>query len=181
MSFWNQSKDDAFPSPPQLPELSKDVCLNPKGLRAFLKLSRASTDDVIKQRINSLLNDKKHSKADICDSFASSILYKSWNDRLSAIEYCDQQSVTLEKSIESNQEQELQEKYVDPRIDPYAAGEFKELKESKYRQLRVLQNWVQNEKTIENIVQERSIEILSDNCGVAGWNEKFKQWSASQK
>lgn len=181
MSFWNQNKEDEFPESPEVPQLSKETCLNPKGLRAFLKLSRANTDDVIKQRLNSLLNDKQHAKTDICQSFADSILYKGWNDRLAAIEFCDREAVTLKTAIESNQESELQEKYVDPRIDPYAASEFKELKESKYRQLSELQNWVKNEKLIEDIVQSRSIGILTDNCGMSNWNEKFKQWSASQK
>lgn len=179
MSFWNQSKEDAFPDSPQVPELSKEVCLNPKGLRAFLKLSRANTDDVIKQRINSLLNDKKHPREEICTQFSESILYKSWKERLSVIEFCDKESVSLEKSIESNQEPELQEKYVDPRIDPYAAREFNELKNSKYIQLRELQNWVKNEKLVEDIVQNRSTEILSDNCGVSNWKQNFNDWSSS--
>lgn len=181
MSFWNQSNEDAFPESPRVPDLSRGACLNPKGLRAFLKLSRANTDDVIKQRLNSLLNDMKHTKADICNNFTDSILFQSWRDRLGAIEFCDKESVNLEKAIESNQEPELQEKYVDPRIDPYAAREFKELKESKYKQLKELQHWVHNEKLVEDIIQSRSVEILSDNCGMSDWTQQFKDWTNSLK
>ncbi|CCH45347.1 hypothetical protein BN7_4929 [Wickerhamomyces ciferrii] len=181
MSLWNAKDADGFPQAPILPELSRDVCLNPKGLRSFLQLSRANTDDVVKQRLNSLLNSGKRPKEELCEEFTHGIMYKSWKDRLSAIEYCNGQSVELEREIESHQEAELQGKDIDPRIDPYAAADFQELKNSKYNQLRQLQNWVKNEKLIEDIVQNRSTGILNDVCVSSRLANQFQDWSASQK
>lgn len=174
------SEWDKFPEPPVRPELSRESCLSPSGLRAFLRLSRANTDDVLKQRINALLRDDTQSKETICHGLSQDFLMASWKQRLETIEYCGRFSEELLKDVQSNEDQDLKDKLVDLRVNPYAQIDFDELKEQKFAQVDALKAWVSNERTIEDIVQSRSTAIMNERCGeLSGWKAKFQQWSTS--
>ncbi|KAH3679968.1 hypothetical protein WICMUC_000711 [Wickerhamomyces mucosus] len=168
MSLWNDKTDvNAYPDSPQEPDLlNLDVCLSSKGLREFLNLSRHNTDDVIKQRLNSRLNDRNYSKSEVCKDFIDTIVIKNWTTRLKVIKFCSYQSELLESQLKREEEPNstgLGE--VDLRVDPYAIKDLESIKEEKYRQLSSLKNWVANEREIERIVQNRSLEVLQDTCG----------------
>lgn len=179
MALWNDKTDpDAFPEQPQQPTLSPSACLSPRGLRAFLALSRHSTDDVLRQRLNSL---ESHKRVSLCTEYAQSTLFPAWKARSSAIEYCSSYAATLRTQLNDETEPEVQRivQNEDLRLDPYAQRDLEVLKDSKSAQLTSLENWISNERTIETIVRDRSSDILRDVCGYEEAMTAFEKWGSS--
>jgi hypothetical protein len=51
---------------------------------------------------------------------------------------------------------------VDPRLDPYGARDFGKVAPSQEDNVR---QWVENEKSIERIIREGSVQLLAAKCG----------------
>ena len=186
MSLWNsRSQEEEFGRAPEEPYLNRQNCLSPKGIRTFLKLLRLASDDVLKQRLNSVF-DKSHLKLEdkekevICGKFLRDIIYPAWTSREKAIEYCDREVTGLRREIEKEESSGAgngTEAY-NLRLDPYAERDGKSSIEKKYEKLDNLSNWLSNEKFIEGIVRDQSAEILRDTCSkdVIDWDVDFQRY-----
>ncbi|KAI0464725.1 hypothetical protein LJB42_002348 [Komagataella kurtzmanii] len=171
--MWSKNAEPIIePQTVRIHSLSRDACLTPKGVRSFLKLSRLSTDDVLKQQLNNKLNhhestysNRKKEKSSICNVFFESSILPAWEARSNAIEFCHKEAVKFRQEIKSEESQiNRRNELVDTRIDPYALRDLQQELEEKYLQVDQLLNWVNNEKTIEQIVRSRSIGMLQDTC-----------------
>lgn len=69
---------------------------------------------------------------------------------------------------------------IDTRIDPYALRDSQQELEEKYSKVDQLLNWVNNEKTIEQIVRNRSIGILQDTCQLDSDSPLVKRMNSCQ-
>lgn len=162
---------------PTHPQLTRDTCLSQKGIRSFLKLSRFASDDTLKQHLNNVLDRRdrsslrSESKQKVCSSFVEEYLLPHWDTRLATIEFCDNEAKLLKKEIDLRVVREPK-KEVDPRLDPYYERSSEDKISQPYYNYNKLVEWVENEKEIEKIVQERSIEVISDRCSL---NDTLKQ------
>ncbi|ODV98465.1 hypothetical protein PACTADRAFT_48223 [Pachysolen tannophilus NRRL Y-2460] len=169
------------------PALSREACLSPKGIRSFLQLSRLSTDDIIKAHLNNILDHRDRSlhksNGEVCNDFLYRYLFNNWNSRLRSIEYCEVESKNLKSEIDKETAiNEQKEAVTDPRINPYAEIDRKDETELKYLKYNQLNNWVNNEKEIEAIVQGRSIEIIKDTCKInSDLQQDFETWRSLNK
>lgn len=172
----NPSKSPIRPS--SVPEslLSGDNCTDSSRIRAFLRLSRISTDDSIKTHLNEINSSQ-------CDSYFRDIIVPEWNTRASVIQFCKNHSHKLKQEIEqtgarpssdsssdSNGNREF-----DLRLDPYAMKEFEQSKEAKYSKINTIDNWVENEDMVESIVKEQTQNAFNDRCYYKNWLTYFDQ------
>lgn len=185
MSLWNDLNDyTKYPEIPELPnpEQIPDFCTSSKGLRQFLIHSRNLSDDVLRQRINSIvinneqLKNGKYEKEEICKEFIEKILIKSWNERLKGLQFCNVELNSLEKKIHDINNSKINKEGIDLRFDPYAIRDLENEKEEKLLKFNNLKNFLNNESKIESIIQEKSKEVIFDYCGVSELiNLKFKK------
>lgn len=179
---------DFIESAPQSPELSRQICFDGvKSLQAFLKLSRFAVDDNLKTNLNSILNHNEtngnsifkfvkpdNSKESLCLPLLKQFIFPEWNKRLEVIKYCQNELNDHNPSEKMNDdgfsklsEEERNEML---RIDPYT---YKNL-EQKYLQRNAkiieLKNLYDNEEKIENIIMNRSIELMNDLCQLDSFN-----------
>ncbi|CDK25230.1 unnamed protein product [Kuraishia capsulata CBS 1993] len=161
-------------TPPVAPSASKETCLSPKGVRSFLNLSRLATDDVIRQRLNGLLQNthnlsghgKEANKNALCKSFINDLLLPSWKARLQAIEYCSSVEREMRLEIEASHREVSNKKLVEPKLDPYAARDALEEVNQQFEGVDRFRGWLENESQVETIVRNRTIGIMQDSCGV---------------
>lgn len=111
--MWSKNAEPIIESQPvRLHSLSRDACITPKGVRSFLKLSRLSTDDVLKQQLNNKLNhhestysNHRKEKSSICNEFIESSILPAWEARSNAIEFCHKEAVNFRQEIKSEENQ----------------------------------------------------------------------------
>ncbi|ODV63852.1 Mix23p ASCRUDRAFT_21315, partial [Ascoidea rubescens DSM 1968] len=152
--------------------LNRETCLSAKGVRTFLKLSRLGSDDILRQRLNSVIDKSRNiegGKEAICEGFVRDIIYPAWKSRERAIEYCSEEVKTMGREIEEEEKKTGgkrgdEEHEYNLRIDPYAERDGIRMDKKKYETIDNLSNWLNNETLIEGIVRDRSLEILGDTC-----------------
>lgn len=149
--------------------VTRERCVDPTLTDSFLRLLRYGSDDSIKQRLgayykheeNSTYNGKK------CDRFLSNELYPNWQARNRIITFCEDQlkdmKVEVDEKYEQNPTNPLKAE-VDLRIDPYAVKDRLQEQENRYKELKRLDAWIENQKRIESILLGNSNRTLQQNC-----------------
>ncbi len=177
-AFWTENPDKSPIQPSRIMSTSKEIpippktpasCYSPHGVRAFLRLSRSYTDDVISQKLNALLDNRSHrdkllelaSSKDLPSAFTEKFLFPAWRTRDDLISYCDGIAKTKDTSTLDKLEDD-DKGPIDPRIDSYGARDYETRRIQKVSEI---QRWVFNETSVEEIVKERTAEVLADKCG----------------
>lgn len=142
-------------------------CHSSSRLRAFLRLSRLSSDDTIKEHLNEV------SKKD-CNLYFKEKILPHWKVRAELIDYCFGEAATLRKNTEKKEETLLTN--VDLRIDPYATKDAKEKLESAFAECLEIENWVNNERKIETIIRAHSADVLNQKCYYYNWLQAFQEF-----
>lgn len=113
-----------------------------------------------------------------CDKFKAQSLFPSWQTRSDVLNYCasvatspdpeDPDSVL--RAVESAKDRE---RIVDERLDPYSARFF-----PREARTELLANTVRTERSVENIVRERTWNVVTDRCGNIGqkWEDELNRW-----
>lgn len=160
--------------------LTPENCLSSSRIRAFLRLSRIATDDTIRQH----LNDKSNTD---CQKYFDKKIIPQWNARTAAIMYCSNYATELrQKTLHALAVSEQPGASSTPattssepdgsfnlRLDPYALRNYTEKLKEHFLTCDLIDNWVQNENTIEGIVREGTVEVLNEKCFYRDWMKKF--------
>ncbi|KAK6335534.1 hypothetical protein TWF696_002307 [Orbilia brochopaga] len=177
-----------------LPALTPAFCFSTSTLKDFLRTSRATTDDTISQQLNTLSRPPSFNPAtttsrqpshrlippNTLTAFLHSTLYPSWSTRTEVLSYCahvaSQPDPDDPSAPEIARENEAQgARTVDERLDPYSGRYFP--KESR---TEVLAGVVRNERGVEDIVRERTWDVVksrsTDGVGGLTWQEAYAQW-----
>ncbi|QLL31552.1 hypothetical protein HG536_0B04160 [Torulaspora globosa] len=149
--------------------MTRERCVDPTLADSFLRLLRYGSDDSIKQRLSAYQRHEENSpfKNKRCGSFLRNELYPNWQARNRIITFCRNQLEDMKA--------ELDEKYgqhsatplkaeVDLRIDPYAAKDRQHEQENRYKELKRLNTWIENQIKIESILLANSNRTLQQNC-----------------
>ncbi|CCX34514.1 caffeine-induced death protein 2 [Pyronema domesticum] len=189
------------PQPPQPakfahPPLTPQFCFSTKALKDFLRLSRTSIDDTISQHLNNLsvpssvpwdpsstsqlphLPGSRTLPPSACSNFITSILFPAWQERSDVLNYCASVATSENpndpdtlNTLASNAAE--REKVVDERLDPYSGRYYP--KETK---TEILKGVVRNERSVEEIVRERTWGVVGERCeGVEeDWRRVLEEW-----
>ncbi|EGV66362.1 hypothetical protein CANTEDRAFT_112106 [Yamadazyma tenuis ATCC 10573] len=143
--------------------LSPENCVNSSRIRAFLVLSRIATDDTVRTHLNEIDTSK-------CDIFFTSTIVPEWNARAQAIRYCSDYAQSLRQEIGATvgDIKDVQQKF-DLRLNPYASRDYQEQVEQKSAKIETIENWVQNETTVESILKNQTAETFSQKCQYKDW------------
>lgn len=142
-------------------------CRDSQRLRGFLRLSRIATDDTIRTHLNEI-------KRGDCDLYFQKTILDQWNARARLIEYCNTYAKTLRREISMDNQQSPE---FDLRLDPYAQINHKNDIHQKYAQAETIENWVENEKSVELILREQSVKVLNEKCYYKDWLQEFNDAS----
>lgn len=141
-------------------------------IRAFLRLSRLASDDLVKEHLNEI------SPSD-CHAFFETKILSHWKARANIINYCYSEAAMIRSAIK------IQETFVDtsisPTIDPYAANDAKEKLQNKFASCEIIENWVKNELEIETIVREHTTDVLNQKCYYHDWLRDFQRTISRSK
>ncbi|KAI5820905.1 caffeine-induced death protein 2 [Pyronema omphalodes] len=178
------------------PPLTPQFCFSTKALKDFLRLSRTSIDDTISQHLNSLsppssqpwdptstsqlprVPSSRTLPPSACSTFITSILFPSWQERSDVLNYCASVATSENpddpdtlSTLASNAAE--REKVVDERLDPYSGRYYP--KETK---TEILQGVVRNERSVEEIVRERTWRVVGERCGGVqeDWRAVLEAW-----
>lgn len=151
-------------APPLL--LTPENCQSSSRLRAFLLLSRIAADDTIRQHLNEI-NLKQ------CDSYFTRTILPQWIAREEAIAYCSEYAKHLRTETES-EKVGVSGNY-DLRIDPYALKDANDRLDRQFSRCSNIENWVANERSVESIIKEQTVNVLNDKCYYKDWLAEFKQ------
>lgn len=149
--------------------VTRERCLNPSLVDSFLSLLRHGTDDLIKQRMstygraggNGSFSEEK------CDQFLAKELYPNWFARDQVLGFCEDEmkQMSSQLSQEYGDQSSLgQVPRVDSRVDPYAARNQSEERESHFAKVRRLQIWLGNHRQVESILRSNSDRVLKSIC-----------------
>ena len=175
---------DLIANAPPKPELSRQICLQDyKSLQSFLKLSRYAIDDNLQSILYGTLNHNETKDASIykfikpankseeaaCTSVLNTLIYPEWRKRSEVIEYCKDEldSVANGRSIIDDggfSALSPEEKNEMLRVDPYTYKDLERKNMQANAQVLELQQLYSNEELVENIVINRSKELLNDVC-----------------
>lgn len=166
--------------------LTPESCISSSRIRAFLKRSRNLTDDTIRPHLNEIEKSK-------CSQYFEEEIVPQWRVRGEIIDYCSKYSqelrdhtsqgktVTATKlSYDLPNAEEMTDKF-DLRTDPYAYKSYQRRIDEQYTQCDALDNWTQNEKTVEQIIRQQTVEVLNDKCFYQDWMQAFKRASNPKK
>lgn len=155
--------------------LTPENCYSSIRLREFLRLSRIASDDGIRQHLN-LVKSKEE-----CDKYFQNSILPEWKARAEIIEYCSAYSAQLRDTTSRSAESRVAclsylNDQSDPRVDPYAQRSLLEEKERRFQDCDFIDNWVKNEKIIDDILKESTQEVLNQKCYYRKWIESFKKF-----
>ncbi|KAL5614483.1 hypothetical protein BROUX41_004588 [Berkeleyomyces rouxiae] len=180
--------------------LTPQLCFSTSTLQDFLRLSRATIDDSIQQRLNSLATPSRRGfdpsstsqfysrheaiDASACSEFTDKILFPSWNARAEVLQYCSQVAAgpDPEDPDAARRAEELRRdkgRVVDERLDPYSGRFFPT--QTRTEKLSAL---LKLEENVEHIVRMRTWEVVKSKCAgsevsgqqaFAAWQKKSKQ------
>ncbi|KAH3687119.1 hypothetical protein WICPIJ_001900 [Wickerhamomyces pijperi] len=170
--LWTSQTDpNSYPTPPTPPKLTPQLCLTSQStVREFLNMSRHYTDDVLKQRLNSRLNEDRSTSStdgsvEVCKDLLNQ--YRSvWEQRANVINYCQTQSAEYRSNLLAGSDNDS--KVItneELRHNPYALKDLQDQQDRKQEQLQMLENWVNNELFIEKIVIKKSLDVFKRTCG----------------
>ena len=60
-------------------------------------------------------------------------------------------------------------------VDPYAVKKYNQQLQGQYSQCDSIENWVNNERVVEDIIREQTVDVLNDKCYFQDWIEEFKK------
>ncbi|KAF3929279.1 hypothetical protein AA313_de0207103 [Arthrobotrys entomopaga] len=177
-----------------LPHLTPQFCFSTSTLKEFLKTSRATTDDTISQQLSTLSKPPSFDPStttsrqpshrlippSTLQSFLSTNLYPSWRQRAEVLTYCaivatspdpnDPDADVIAKANEAGQQ-----RIVDERLDPYSGRYF-----PRETRTEILAGVVRNERGVEEIVRERTWEVIqsrsTDGMGGLTWKQAYEEW-----
>ncbi|CCE61824.1 hypothetical protein TPHA_0B01510 [Tetrapisispora phaffii CBS 4417] len=154
--------------------LTRARCVNPTLVNSFLNILRHKSDDIIRQRLNDyekIVNTGKSGSSEIsklgkCGYFLEKELYPNWEVRRQAIQFCENESIKMEKELEnSSKNSDVSSKsVVEARLDPYASRDRQAEENSRYNELNSVKLWIKNNKKIESILKNTANEILRQRC-----------------
>ncbi|KAK6363696.1 hypothetical protein TWF730_001116 [Orbilia blumenaviensis] len=176
------------------PLLTPQFCFSTSALKEFLSVSRSTTDDTISQHLSSLsppptFNPSTTSQRTpshrlipptTLSTFLSSTIYPTWSKRSEVLTYCaivatspDPNDPNIDLISKENEKDRM--RIVDERLDPYSGRFFPT--ESR---TQVLAGVVRNERGVEEIVRERTWEVIktrsTDGMGGKTWQEAYAEW-----
>ncbi|KAH7579067.1 Mitochondrial intermembrane space cysteine motif-containing protein MIX23 [Nakaseomyces glabratus] len=163
--------------------LNRARCVDPTLIDTFLRNLRHGSDDVIKQKLNNYSKQTEHrndTRLQKCDSLIHREIYPNWQVRDSIIDFCAAQATQLKHELDQQKSSEVIRTTVDTRLDPYSVRDLQHEEEKKYKQWNDLNNWVENNRTIEGILRGSSDHFLKQNCDQnVDYLRKF--WDLSSK
>ncbi|CDO94377.1 unnamed protein product [Kluyveromyces dobzhanskii CBS 2104] len=144
--------------------LTRERCINPVLIDNFFRFLRHGSDDVLKQKLYN--NRSRGDKGVDCNAFLNQMLYPNWKIRSDVISFCESEldSMKTELNDKFGNENDLKP-LVTERIDPYAIKDIFSEREDRFKDRTTLENWINNQKDIERIIQIRTSSILSEQCG----------------
>ncbi|KAK6531416.1 hypothetical protein TWF281_008221 [Arthrobotrys megalospora] len=179
------------------PVLTPQFCFSTSTFKEFLRLSRSTTDDTISQHLSSLsppptFNPSTTSQRtpshrlippSTLSTFLKSTVYPTWSKRTEVLTYCaivatspDPNDPNLDVISKESEVEKM--RIVDERLDPYSGRFFPT--ESR---TQVLAGIVRNERGVEEIVRERTWEVIksrsTDGMGGKTWKEAYEEWKTS--
>lgn len=143
--------------------LTAENCRSTSRIRAFLRLLRLSSDDLIRQHLNEV--GRAH-----CDAFWQETILPQWEARARVIDYC----LGVAAGLKQQEEPAAAHAAYDLRIDPYAAREAQENTQRLLAPSSYIDRWVANESTVESIVREQTAAVLSEKCAYKDWLAEFR-------
>lgn len=155
--------------------LTPENCQSSSRIRAFLRLSRIASDDTIRQHLNEVKSTKE------CDNYFKATIVPQWKARASAIQYCSDYATNLRReTIKGNTvvTDKLNKPELDLRVDPYALKKYNLKLDSQFTQCDSIDNWVKNEKVVEDIIREQTADVLDQKCYYQNWIEEFNKLKA---
>lgn len=159
-------------------------CHDSGRIRAFLRLSRIATDDTIRQHLNEI-------KQRDCESYLVKKIFPQWEARSELIDYCFKYSKNLRNSTSQGkavpkavnlpssnvQENETSiEEQFDLRTDPYAYKSHQQQLESQFTHCDMIDNWVKNEQSVEQILRQETIKVFNDKCYQKDWTKDIQKF-----
>ncbi|RMD39496.1 hypothetical protein DV735_g5635, partial [Chaetothyriales sp. CBS 134920] len=195
------------------PQLSPSFCFSQSTLLSFLNNSRSMTDDSISTNLNALATPSRTSPQgpdtlirqpgpsqrpiprSACDSFITNALFPAWWAREQVLDYCT--SVAQAPDVDDpeasareayNQAGQARVESKNERLDPYSGRFFR--KESRSEELA---GFCERERVVEDIVRERSWDVVRSRCGVdldesfvgggreRPWAGAFSKWKADSR
>lgn len=143
--------------------LQPHLCYSPEAIRAFLRYSRRQSDDQIHTHLP---------RTGSCAEHINTVLFPEWLKRDTLISFCDNvansraqtdepPSIVKPPSSDDEPTADTTPK-IDPRLDPYGARDYGKVDPTPEDNIR---QWVENEKSIERIVREGSVNLLASKCG----------------
>lgn len=142
---------------------SAESCSNSSRIRDFLRFSRSNSDDIIRQSLNRLDTNLQ------CDKYFKETIIPQWNARSSLIDYCSSYSAELRAKTENSASLTDPNTEYDLRKDPYALRDNTEKINQQFAECLNIDNWVNNENTVESIVREQTISTLNQKCYHKDW------------
>ncbi|QLQ79065.1 hypothetical protein HG537_0B04130 [Torulaspora globosa] len=167
--------------------MTRERCVDPTLADSFLRLLRYGSDDSIKQRLGAYQKHEENSpfKNKRCDSFLKNELYPNWQARNRIITFCEGQledmKVELDEKYSRDSATSLKAE-VDLRIDPYAVKDRLQEQENRYKELKRLKTWIENQTRIESILVGNSNRTLQQNCDQnVNYIKEFWKFSEQQR
>ncbi|EPS36699.1 hypothetical protein H072_9705 [Dactylellina haptotyla CBS 200.50] len=179
------------------PTLTPQFCFATSTLKEFLRLSRSTTDDTIAQQLNTLSHPPTFDPSttstrqpshrliptSTLHTFLTASLYPSWSRRTEVLTYCaivatspdpnDPDAEAISKANEADKQ-----RIVNERLDPYSGRYF-----PRETRAEVLAGVVRNERGVEEIVRERTWEVIKGRSldGMSGmtWKQAYEEWKKS--
>ncbi|SCU97531.1 LADA_0H06766g1_1 [Lachancea dasiensis] len=166
--------------------LNRGKCLKRELVDSFFRVSRHNSDDVIQQKLNDTNGPKNdQSKTTRCRQFVEQELYRGWDLRLKALNFCEQEAADLKQELDGKMEAEIRTEkspVLTARMDPYAAAEDLELRQARYEQWRQLTKWISNQRAVEDILQKNAAKVLTRACDPdTAYIDDFKKFRASMR
>lgn len=139
---------------------TSENCHSNTRIRAFLRLSRLASDDTIKEHLNETTPEK-------CADFFSDQLLPHWQARAKLIQFCSDEAAALRRNVKL--EESTLSTNIDLTIDPYAVKDAKQKLQERYSESEAIENWVNNEQSVETIIQKHSVDVLNQRCMYRDW------------
>lgn len=149
--------------------VTRERCVDPTLVDSFLRLLRYGSDDNIRQRLSAYHNYEESGSYNQkkCDKFLAGELYPSWHSRDRIISFCDEQLGRMKTELDQkygSSSDTLPKAEVDLRLDPYAARDRAQEQEERYKEVKRLTNWIENQQRIESILRNNSNRVLGQIC-----------------
>lgn len=127
--------------------LTPQNCVSPVRIKEFLRNSRALSDDTVREHANG--HGTKYFEEHIAPE---------WANREKVVDYCANYAQKLRKGISLDDDKMPD---FDLRVDPYAVQNYKQKMREKFDTCDSIDNWVANERRVESIIRETTLEAVT--------------------